>query len=252
MKQLKRFIIDCYFFYKYRKTLSFSQYVKLIIADKKKKEGSPLSIFIKNYPHPFWIRPGTTDTKIFVTIFLKNDYPIIKNKTGTFIDAGANIGAATFFFKMHSPEIKIIAIEPDESNCELFERNMKPFSDVWLLKSALHNVEGKSFRIKNPEAPKYSYQMEEGESDLKTVSINGIMKKYNIERIDVAKIDIEGGEKELFEENLEWLNVCDILIIELHERYSPGCGTALLRAISKFDVTIVWRGENLIITKRVL
>ncbi|MFO8068223.1 MAG: FkbM family methyltransferase [Bacteroidales bacterium] len=249
MKIIKRFLINCYLCYRYRKILSVKQYIKFHIASKSKKEKPPVAIILKNYPHPFWIRPGTSDTTIFKGIFLQQEYPIIQNKTGTIIDAGANIGATSFFFKMHAPKMKIIAVEPDESNCKLFELNMKPFSSVTLLKKALHNVEGRSMQIKNPDAPKYSYQMELGESNTKTVSINSILEKYEIKKLNIVKLDIEGGEKAVFEKNTEWINVCDILIIELHEHYAPGYSSALLRAISNYEVTINWQGENLIIAK---
>lgn len=250
MKLIKRYLVNCYRYYRYRKILSLKQYIKFRNASKKRKEEPPVAIKLKNHAYPFWIRPGTSDISIFKSIFLKQEYnSLIENKQGTIIDAGANIGAVSFYFKMHAPKMKIIAIEPDESNCEIFKLNMKHFTDVTLLKSALHNVDDKSMKIKNPDAPKYSYQMELGESNIKTVSINSLLEKYNIKELTIAKLDIEGGEKAVFEKNTEWINVCDTLIIELHEHYAPGCGSALLRAISNYKVTINWQGENLIIAK---
>ena len=42
---------------------------------------------------------------------------------------------------------------------------------------------------------------------IKTISINDIIKKERIDKIDFLKLDINGYEDELFEKNTEWLKI---------------------------------------------
>jgi FkbM family methyltransferase len=50
-----------------------------------------------------------------------------------------------------------------------------------------------------------------------TFTIDELMQKYNFPHIDLLKLDIEGAEKELFEDSYqEWLKATNVLVIELH------------------------------------
>ena len=246
IKRVIRLLLD---FYYYRNILSIRQLTRLYKAENSKVKGELVKIKFKKYEKPFWIRSGTSDVTIFKCVFLQNEYPIINKNTKVVIDAGANIGAASFFFKMYAPSTKIIAIEPDETNCEMFKLNMKHFSDVNLLKAALHNEEGLFMEIENPEASKYSFRMKLSKSGVYTTSLSSIIKEYGIKEIDLVKIDIEGGEKAVFEKNLEWLDISNTTILELHDHYVKGCSSTILKVFAKHNVEISWIGENLIFTK---
>jgi hypothetical protein len=60
----------------------------------------------------------------------------------------------------------------------------------------------------------------------------------------ICKIDIEGGEKELFQANDAWVDRFPLIIIELHDWLAPGTSTNFLSAISKRNIHLVFRGEN--------
>jgi len=50
------------------------------------------------------------------------------------------------------------------------------------------------------------------------ISINSILRTYDIKEIGFVKIDIEGGEYGVFRENTEWLDVCDNISMEIHRK----------------------------------
>lgn len=81
-----------------------------------------------------------------------------------------------------------------------------------------------------------------------SITIDKIIELYNIDKIDILKIDIEGSEKEVFEES-EWLDKVNILIIELHDRMKKGCSQSVLNSVMKFDFSLQINGENLIFIK---
>ena len=251
MKKIVEIILQIW---RFRKIISPVQFMRLMWARKKASNSLPIPIKFRNYSTPFFIRPGTTDATIFYHVFLLHDYPPItlqnRQKKITIIDAGANIGAATFFFKIYNPEATIIAIEPDEGNCQIFELNTKSFSNVFLLKAALFNEDHKTVKIENPEAGSMGFRVKptDEQSAIKTVSINHIVDKYKIKNLDVVKIDIEGGEKAVFEKNTEWLDISNRVMVELHDHYVFGCSSSIINAFSNRNIILSKNGENFIFT----
>ena len=63
------------------------------------------------------------------------------------------------------------------------------------------------------------------------------------------KIDIEGGEKELFSHNTEWLAKAGTLIVELHDRFKPGCKQTFLDAVSPYGFKGYGMGLNYIVSR---
>ena len=67
--------------------------------------------------------------------------------------------------------------------------------------------------------------------------------------IDVLKLDIEGSEKEVFEEGYEnWLPKTKLLLVELHDKMKKGCSRSVLNAVNKYDFSFDIKGENIIFT----
>jgi hypothetical protein len=65
--------------------------------------------------------------------------------------------------------------------------------------------------------------------------------------IDLLKLDIEGSERELFSENVSWLDQVGEIVIELHDCYRPGCAKAFYSAVASkwFLQEII--GENIFV-----
>lgn len=87
----------------------------------------------------------------------------------------------------------------------------------------------------------------EDSSTIRAISINEIMLKYNIDHIDILKIDIEGSEKELFQEGFEsWLSKTSLLIIELHDGLNSGASKSFFKAVANYEFSMLRNNENLI------
>jgi hypothetical protein len=61
------------------------------------------------------------------------------------------------------------------------------------------------------------------------------MNNFNIDAIDILKIDIEGAEKEVFENSDLWMRKTNVIIIELHERLKDGCCRVFYNKTNDFD-----------------
>ncbi|HEY7772650.1 MAG TPA: FkbM family methyltransferase, partial [Marinagarivorans sp.] len=80
------------------------------------------------------------------------------------------------------------------------------------------------------------------------MTVDSLMVQFQLERIDILKIDIEGAEKEVFSDTSEWLPKVDAMIVELHERMKAGCNRSFYAGSQGFDNE--WTlGENVYLSR---
>lgn len=193
---------------------------------------------------------------MFDQAFLHDDYKIdIPFKPEVIIDAGANIGLFSILMKNRFPETKVICIEQDKENCEVLKRNLSPYNNLEIVNAGLWNSVTKLNVLDKYKAGYSAMVVEEdainGEVD--AVTIDSLMKTYELEQVDILKIDIETSEKELFLKNYEqWLPKVRVIIIELHDWLKPGCSKVFFGAINqtvkKYSYSVC--GENAIIENK--
>jgi hypothetical protein len=80
------------------------------------------------------------------------------------------------------------------------------------------------------------------------ISIPDLLLEAGTDSIDLLKLDIEGAEKELFENHAcsGWLARTRAVIVELHDRFKPGCTAAVERAVGGQSFRRSQVGENLL------
>jgi FkbM family methyltransferase len=214
-------------------------------------------IYLQKLCFPIYLRPKSSDLLTFHQIFTFKEYDINLGFVPRFIiDAGANIGLASVFFANKFPETKIIAIEPENSNFKMLEKNTKNYKNVLLNKRALSNESNLSFDVVDRGLGNWGFVTEIHDLNIihkvvdtvRSITIDEILIEHNLEYLDLLKIDIEGGEKELFESNYEnWLPRTKCIIIELHDGINKGSSKSFFNAISKYDFSYFNRGENLLL-----
>jgi hypothetical protein len=106
--------------------------------------------------------------------------------------------------------------------------------------------------LSNPEDKSWAFQTRRVESAEQGVDICTVDQAVKLvgekARLFIAKIDIEGFESDLFEENLGWLDQADVVIIEPHDWMLPGKDSSLnfRRALMGRPGDMLIAGENLI------
>lgn len=78
-----------------------------------------------------------------------------------------------------------------------------------------------SFRDKQAWSFRLEETSNENEKLFEVNSMNSLMETHTFESIDFLKIDIEGGEKEIFnsEADLSWLKTVKVIAIEIHDKF---------------------------------
>lgn len=72
-----------------------------------------------------YCRPGTNDRDVAYSIINEDEYAFAGLAlTGTALDVGAHIGAATLLLVLTNPDLRVIAIEPVPENVEMIRRNL--------------------------------------------------------------------------------------------------------------------------------
>ena len=189
--------------------------------------------------NPVQIRVRTSDPSTYEGILLRGEYVFdLPFSPKIIVDAGANIGMASIYFAHTYPEAKIIAIEPEASNYAVLARNVLPYPAIVPVHAALWNRDGEiNVGQPNPAtgaSGKWAFVTHEGSGPkVRAITMQTLMGEMCIPVIDLAKIDIEGAEQEVFEDT-RWLTGVGCLMIELHDRFRPGCSAVVEPAMKGF------------------
>jgi len=196
-----------------------------------------LRTHLREAGRPFNVRLGakTTDLRVLEQVFARQEYALPKSiKPRTIVDAGANIGCATIFFASRYPDARIIAVEPEASNFEVLQANCAGLSNVVPVHAAVWSHPA-TLTFVNPNCGNWAFAMKERVDDgtpVRGVTMPQLIEEFSLDRIDVLKMDIEGGEKEVFSApDLSWLDKVGMLAIELHDFARPGCAKAFYSAL---------------------
>jgi FkbM family methyltransferase len=164
------------------------------------------------------------------------------------IDAGANIGLVSIYFANKYPTAIIYAIEPEKSNYDLLVKNAIGYKNIVPIQAALWK-NNSPLCIENLDAEKWAFRVTEkidaNNHLINTNTFANLLAMANKNYIDILKIDIEGAEKDLFEEYSEiWIYIVGSFIIDLHEGLRKGTNNSFYSAISKLNYREYIKGEN--------
>jgi len=222
----------------------------LSLRSGKLQEAEEIRINFPGIRTPISLRLKTSDLATFKDIFVKGQYDFkTPESPKVIIDAGANIGLTSLVFANRFPGAKIIAIEPEQSNYDVLEKNIAPYPNVVAVQAAVWNKNG-MVNIVDPGLGNWGFQVGNGNEDgprnimqCPGVTIDRIMQDHGVDYIDILKMDIEGGEKEVFEDAAGWIDKVGLLTVELHDRLKEGCSQSLYGATGNFRER--WeQGEN--------
>lgn len=208
---------------------------------------------------PILVRIPSSDVLTYWQVFVANEYAVDTIKAPeVIVDAGANIGLASIYFANRFPHSTIIAVEPEDGNFEMLVKNVAPYQNITAIHAALWN-ENKHISLIDPGLGSSGFMTRDEEDNNQTpadplqlirgMTVDRIMEEQGIDRIDILKIDIEGAEREVFDDPSRWIARVDSLIVELHERMKPGCNRSFTNAVGEFEMK--WnQGENVVVSRR--
>lgn len=197
---------------------------------------------------------GETDLRTLVSIWEGDRYCPVEVAAGSaIIDAGANVGYSAVWFATHFPSSRVIAVEPDDANVEILRSNVAHLANVSVVHGALSATSGESIIVDPGEGP-WGYRTWQPPStgapveisvrgSVRSFTVDELIDEFRLGRVGLAKIDIEGAELEVFRQSGRWIDSVDCVMVELHDRFRPGCSLAFDEATCTFDDHFT-SGEN--------
>jgi len=219
------------------------------------------------YEYKVYIRPSASDleriSEFSENVYLSESYlysATVKSNPTVLLDLGANIGLSTLSLLIKFPSItKVIGIEAEKENFGVLKQNYEywasNFSEVEFIPifGIASNKQNKFFdqNILSTEG-KYTTSAvfrftpnkknTNNNNTVKTFCVNDFIKKNTADNENIiCKLDIEGGEEYLLEDNTDWISNVSFLTVELHDRFDKSLITSsvnLLKLLSKYDFAV--------------
>jgi hypothetical protein len=175
---------------------------------KVKFDGSTINLPIRDIDR---LLEGKGDNPTFGNlreIYARNCYLEglkVKRPLNAVLDAGANRGMFSILALTHLGAQTAVGVEPMSSYV--------PVLDLLL----------KANKVAAERCPRYSRFLTsptlEKENPQNSISIQTVLREQKIDRFQLVKIDIEGHEKEIFEEP-DWLAHVDTICMEMHPHFA--------------------------------
>ena len=186
------------------------------------------------------------------------------------VDAGANIGASAVWFMNTFANSFVFSIEPDLTNYALLHLNTRSYGQKLNFHGAVSGVDGK-VRLVDPGLSDWGFRTVASnggnggnggngdpspatETEVDAISPASILSHPAVAGMQplIFKIDIEGGEENLFSADISWMRRFPLIIIELHDWMLPFSGNSrnFIRAVAQGEFDMVYKGENIFLFNR--
>ena len=144
------------------------------------------------------------------------------------IEAGAGVGLISMYLKKKIKNNRLFMIEPNIEMNQIIKKNFKLNNfderEINLLNFGLSDnekVDVPFFKFESDMANTVStetldYNLKKKDiTKIDTLSINSIVKKYNIQDFQLV-LDIEGEETNVLKKNNDWMKNCKSILLENH------------------------------------
>ncbi|WP_026947195.1 FkbM family methyltransferase [Algoriphagus marincola] len=200
-----------------------------------------------------FFRPFTTDALVVRQHFFDNELlPIIKYFKSTnicpklMIDAGGNIGVTSCYMHWYFPGMRSLVLEPSIDNIQIAKMNLGN-EKTTILNKALWWKEEILFLDNSQSA----WAMKVSNSDnkgkiVKGISLSKILSSDEFKTPDYIKIDIEGSEEAIFENDKDLdilMSYVSCISVEPHSQYGK---ELILKKLTEWKFRIEYHGELII------
>ena len=195
------------------------------------------------------------DFKVINETWIENVYRIHQGQffgCGVFVDVGANIGAVSLFVDSFNKDreddnkIKVYAVEPEPNNLYLLNQNIQnnPTENITIVSNAIWHEET-MVSISNRGGNSSIVDLEEDSSEVLAITLETLFSTYNIEEVDVMKIDIEGAEFDLIINTpAETLAKINRLVLEFDKSFDGRFGQMIEKLSKQFGIDILGSPER--------
>lgn len=202
----------------------------------------------------FYCRSKSSDINEVVAVVSGVEYPekyIRLKKNAVVFDLGANIGSFSLYLDYINKGIKYrgYAFEPFKENFDLLKRNCKinNLKNFVLLQKAVTDIDGIVYMNIdcNPDGVSI-INKKHGAVPADSVKLSSFCKKQKINKISLIKMDIEGSEYALINEDMQFLaHSVSRIILEYHNLDSRYNKEWIIKKLSSiFDFKTIYDAQG--------
>lgn len=160
------------------------------------------------------LRPDTQDAQSFeeATVY-RYHVPPVALAPKTVLDLGANIGLTAASYQSMWPEAKIVAVEMDAGNVEMFKQNAP---GIRVIHAAVSTRDGVGAYDSSAGTNAYALS-DTGDTSVRRVTIPMLCEAEFGGPVDFCKMDIEGEEWKMLGDVASWFWWVRKLLVELHD-----------------------------------
>jgi FkbM family methyltransferase len=214
------------------------------------------------------VRGDTSDAQVMLDVFHHRSYDtsgfrqhaalmsayhaiVAQGAVPLIVDAGANIGAATLYYRDCFPAAAIVAVEPEAGNFAELARHVGSDALTMPLRAALSDSDG-ALAVVDAGLDSWGFRTAAavgGANEIPALSVPSVVaraaERWNAVPF-ILKCDIEGFEETVFAGDTGWIDHFALVIVELHDWMLPGQGSSrpVTRALAARDRDFLIKGEN--------
>jgi FkbM family methyltransferase len=191
---------------------------RLIRSVRLPRSDSPRTVTMKDGTRLSY-RLNRGDVQAIREIWLDEVYrtPAEAEHLGLVVDLGANIGFTSVYLARRLAGARVVAVEPDPANAALLRRNLAQNGiDALVVEAAIGPRDGTA-RFRSNRESNLGYVAEDGDLSVPMLSVPTLLERADATTGGfLLKLDIEGGEEQLFTGELGWLGDVELLLPEFH------------------------------------
>ena len=170
------------------------------------------------------------------------------------VDLGANIGTEILRFSRLYPNSSILGIEAEPRNFAFLRKNTKDKGNVTILNAAIWDTRVPlNFVGNNDDSQSWSLMPAEEKHDYDIIGMPfvEILRSFEIDSIEILKVDIEGAEVELFKTCDEWIHKVSCIIMECPDSDKSFATQLIFDRLTRYDFKFntYINGENLVLVR---
>jgi FkbM family methyltransferase len=174
------------------------------------------------------LRPDKGDLFVFYEVLAFDAYALpddflAPDEVRTIVDCGANVGMTSLFLAQRYPAARIFAIEAEPENFAILKHNTAAVDRIIPIHAAVTGSPKELVRF-STGALAWGNKILDGAAnseyvDVPAITMEALIHTHGLGRIDLLKVDIEGGEEDLFK-HPGFLAKVGTIMIELHGDYT--------------------------------
>lgn len=246
---LSRYIIAIY-------NLGFRASFKIFLYSAVIKNEAEISMETRHFGRIFWNTKKDWVINHFYTPQLEIYSPTKDLKINTIVDLGANIGIEAIRLSYLYENARVIAVEAEKGNFKKLEKNTANHFQIEPVHAALWSENCELKLIVAEDGNNQGWHLEkvkvDEDYDMVGLTFSELIKTYDLYSIDILKIDLEGAEIELFDNEFSsWIHEVKCLVIECPDGDSPLATSLIFKKLEEacYKFNTYLNGENLILIR---